>query len=81
MIRKDSWTSRITKDGKEIHIGCFTTPEDAALAYNKKAKELFGEFATLNVVCQGKNIILPRVSDISSKTRLESKTSRIRKVR
>jgi hypothetical protein len=27
-----------------IHIGVFSTPEEAAAAYDKKAKELFGEF-------------------------------------
>jgi len=30
------------------HIGYFDNKEDAARAYDKKAKELFGEFATLN---------------------------------
>lgn len=44
------WTVRITKDGQEISVGFFDSKEDAALAYNKKAKELFGEFAYLNII-------------------------------
>ena len=42
--------SRI-KINKEIkYIGSFQTEIEAAEAYNKKAKELFGSFALLNVI-------------------------------
>ena len=47
---KGKWISNITIDGCCTHIGYFTCEHQAALAYNKKAKELFGEFANLNVV-------------------------------
>jgi hypothetical protein len=40
----------ITKDQKHIHIGVFDTAEEAALAYNKKSLELFGEEGKQNVV-------------------------------
>lgn len=40
----------ISVQGKAIHIGMFNTPEEAALAYNKKSKEIFGERAKLNEV-------------------------------
>jgi len=44
------WIAYISKDYKRKHIGYFTEEKDAAIAYNDKAKELFGEFAKLNDV-------------------------------
>jgi hypothetical protein len=40
----------IAVNRKHIHIGMFDTPEEAALAYNKKSIELFGDDAKINVV-------------------------------
>lgn len=42
---KGLWRARITYNYREIHIGYFDTPEAANKAYEKKARELNGEFA------------------------------------
>ncbi len=48
--RKKKFKVRIKKNKKTFYIGAFESERDAAIAYNKKAKELFGEFAYLNEV-------------------------------
>lgn len=40
--------SRIKFQGKQITIGAFYSPIEAAIAYDRKAKEMFGEYAWLN---------------------------------
>lgn len=35
-------------DGRQVHLGYFFSPEDAAIAYDTKAIEVYGEFARLN---------------------------------
>lgn len=40
----------IALNRKHIHLGMYETPEEAALAYNKKSVELFGEKAKINIV-------------------------------
>lgn len=44
------WISSITVCRKRFYLGSFDSPEEAALAYNAKAKEVHGEFAYLNII-------------------------------
>ena len=44
----NKWQAQITSYGRRKCLGVFTTPEAAALAYDKAAKLLNGEFAKLN---------------------------------
>lgn len=46
--QRNKFESKITINGKTIHLGRFSTKEEAAKAYDKKALELFGEFARTN---------------------------------
>lgn len=50
--RKDykKWRGQIVKDGKHFHLGYHDSEIDAALAYNNKAIELFGDYARPNVI-------------------------------
>lgn len=45
----NKWVSHICKDGHNEYLGLFSDEKDAALAYNKMAEILHGEFAKLNV--------------------------------
>jgi hypothetical protein len=46
----DKWRAQINYKGKSIYLGLFDSKHEAAKAYNKKAKELHGEFAYLNEI-------------------------------
>lgn len=42
------WRAVCQFNGKKIRLGWFKTKEEAAKSYDEKAKEVWGEFATLN---------------------------------
>ena len=46
--RDKKFYARISHKGKSYHLGCFNNEILAACSYDKKAKELFGEFAFIN---------------------------------
>jgi hypothetical protein len=47
---KKFWESRISKNGKTYFLGLFYSAKEAAEAYNKKARELYGELAYQNKI-------------------------------
>lgn len=49
-MRNNRFQAHIRYLGKLYHLGSFINPEHAALAYNRAALELFGEYAYLNDV-------------------------------
>lgn len=48
-VRK-AWVAQIQKDKKKIMLGDFASERDAAVAYNRAAKRLFGDFCRLNAI-------------------------------
>lgn len=46
----NKWSAEVFKDKERFYLGIYDTAEDAARAYNKKAKELYGNNAKLNPV-------------------------------
>lgn len=46
--KSGKWYSSITANGKNISIGYFDNPKDAAIAYDKVAINIHGKFARLN---------------------------------
>jgi group I intron endonuclease len=47
-----NWVACVYFNGKRIHLGSFSNEVSAALAYNKKVLELFGENARINIIPQ-----------------------------
>jgi len=46
----DKWRARLTCNGKRYDLGKFDDEKAAARAWNKMAKQLYGDFAWLNAV-------------------------------
>ena len=39
------WTAQIDDGKRQVHLGCFDSPEEASLAYQNKAREIHGQYA------------------------------------
>lgn len=48
--REKKWLATTWKDGKQIYIGIFDNPREAAKSYNEKVVELHGLYAVLNKI-------------------------------
>ena len=46
---KNKWRATISENRKQLHLGYFSSEKEAAQAYDKAAKKLFGDFAKLNL--------------------------------
>lgn len=52
-FKRDSrWVTHISKFHKTYNLGYYDSEIDAAIAYNRKAEEFFGEFARLNEITE-----------------------------
>ena len=69
--RKDRWEAYVTRGGKSYHLGYFRTAVDAALAYNTKAREFYGDDAFLNDVLH-----LAQIPDAELCDRVDERASR-----
>lgn len=52
------WKAQIRIGGKHTYLGLFDREEDAAMAYDERAREAFGSFAALNFPREGENSCL-----------------------
>jgi len=46
------WVAYISINKIRVHLGVYKNERDAALAYNKAAQDVFGEFANINVILE-----------------------------
>lgn len=50
VLERGRWSASIAVDTQKISLGAFDTKWEAAIAYNQKALEVFGEYAQLNPI-------------------------------
>lgn len=49
-LENNKYRAVISVDRKTVHIGMYATPQEAAMAYNKMSKILFGDKGKLNLI-------------------------------
>lgn len=47
---RSKFKAKIRVNGKDVYLGYFHSPKDAARAYNEAAVKYYGEFALLNII-------------------------------
>ena len=50
--RDQYWQATIIHQNRHIHLGCFSSEKEAAVAYNTAAKKYHGNFAKLNNITE-----------------------------
>ncbi len=63
---RNRWRSQIRVDGVKVNLGRFSKLQDALRAYNLKAREVFGDFATLNPGVDDDSIVDPDSEGVPS---------------
>lgn len=48
--KANKWAAQIMHNGKYFHLGLFVQEDQAALAYNRAALDMFGKFSAPNIV-------------------------------
>lgn len=77
--RDNNWMAQINCNHKYHYIGYFDTEAEAAIAYNIKAKALYGDFANLNIV-EGENEIIASVQNKLNSVKKKKGVSKYRGV-
>lgn len=59
------YQARVQKDNRRIYIGVFKTPKEAALAYNRAARAIHGQFVKVNDIPgdDGRAFLPPRLAN------------------
>ena len=52
---RNKWAVQISENGKSQHVGLFSDEREAAKAYDRRAKDAFGEFAHTNAMIFGED--------------------------